>query len=673
DLVTANNASNYVTVLTGRGDGTFGAPVPFAVGPYPSGLVAGDFNGDGELDVATANALGQPVSVGLGLGNGTFAQPDLVASPARSAPLVSDFDGDGRPDVAVLRQDGAILVRFADPGSPGAFEPPVVVNTGPGQAARELSLLTAFGKNYLEVLSADRDTLSTYGYQPGHGIALLASTSIPNGLASHIVTGDLNGDGNDAVVLTLPATGQVMVETPQAYLTGLPPQLIDVGPGPSNAALVDTTGDGRLDIVVTDQFSGDVRVLYNDPAAPFSRQARFRAGTGLTGMALLGNSWEVHALDAPADLVGGPFSGSGGADLVVVNRGANAVALLRNDGEGGFLNPESPPAFLTGDQPAAVVAGRFTAGPDLDLAVLNKGSGDVTIFLGDGHGGFTRGATIPAGNDPTGLAVADLGGDGALDLLIGNAQGDVLMLDGNGDGTFRTYQRLDRHVGLAAADINGDGQTEFVFASQALDQVTVQYDGPGETWQQGRQDGVLSPNQVGLTDLNGDGILDLVVANGGGNDVLVYPGLGDGRFGSARRFFVGTDPVSVTAADLDGDGAPDLVVANKGSNDVSVLFGRGRGGAWTLAPGPRLRAGVGPTATAVADLTGDGVPDILVANGGSDDVYLLPGVGRGFFDDADPVTYQTGADPVRVFVGHFDTGPGLGLVTVNAGSGDVTY
>ena len=90
-----------------------------------------------------------------------------------------------------------------------------------------------------------------------------------------------------------------------------------------------------------------------------------------------------------------------------------------------------------GSQPVAVVAGRFTAGPNLDLAVLNEGSADVTIFLGDGHGGFTQGQTIAAGNDPTGLTTLALGGDGQIDLLIGNAQGDVLFLDGNGDGSKR--------------------------------------------------------------------------------------------------------------------------------------------------------------------------------------------------------------------------------------------
>ena len=70
-------------------------------------------------------------------------------------------------------------------------------------------------------------------------------------------------------------------------------------------------------------------------------------------------------------------------------------------------------------------------------------------------------------------------------------------------------------------------------------------------------------------------LLDAVVANSGSNNVLVYPGVGNGQFGALRSFFAGTNPASTTILDLTGDGIPDLVVPNQGSNDVSILFGQG--------------------------------------------------------------------------------------------------
>ena len=211
--------------------------------------------------------------------------------------------------------------------------------------------------------------------------------------------------------------------------------------------------------------------------------------------------------------------------------------------------------------------------------------------------------TYDAGTDPTGLTVADLTGNGQLDLLVGNAYGDVLILLGNGDGTFRPFEPVKAAIALAVADLTGNGVLDFVFADQSLNQVTVVY---GSTSQSSTNSqvignqatGVLAPGAVKLADMNGDGIPDLIVANSGGNNVLVYPGLGNGQFGppvgGTAGFAVGTDPTGLTVANLNGQ--PDLLVADTGSNDVSVLLGQGSGSSWTMVPGPRVQTDAGPVA-----------------------------------------------------------------------------
>ena len=170
--------------------------------------------------------------------------------------------------------------------------------------------------------------------------------------------------------------------------------------------------------------------------------------------------------------------------------------------------------------------------------------------------------------------------------------------------------------------------------------MSVQYGGRHPVRHRRSLQGLLAPGAVKLADLNGDGIPDLIVANSGSNNVLVYLGQRDGQFGQALNgghgFFAGTNPVGITVADVNGDGQPDLVVANKGSNDVSILLNQPQGNSITFTPGPRLKAGYGPVSTVVKDVTGDGIPDVLVSNSQSNNVMLLPGVGGGFFNDQNP-------------------------------------
>jgi hypothetical protein len=684
DLAVANNDGNTVTVLQGMGDGTFRAATPFAVGSYPLALLAGDFNNDGRQDVATLNGLGQTLSVGLSLGCGAFVDASAGAHPIRSTPLVGDLTGAGLTDVAILAGNGQILVRFADPRAPGLFKPPIVLNPDPAESVRDLTLITVRGRLELAALSARTNAIWFYSYTGGSQFVRAQGPAIPAGLPVQIVAGDLTGDGLQDLVVAVVGrdSGQVAVYLQQPSGDFGPASYqCSVGVSPADLTLANLTGGPGPDIVVTDQYSGEIYVLRHTGTAPFWVALPFRAGTGRYDVDPERTTFAVQSDSAPSILAVVPSS-SGMPELVVLNRGSDQFDVLGSDSQGGLFNPVTSATYAAGTSASALVAGDFTGDGITDLAILDQGSAQVLIYLGDGHGGFVpayvkgpdgKPIGLQAGNAPDGLTLADLTGNGRLDLLVGNANGDVLTLFGNGDGTFQPYQRLDGHVALAAADVDGDGLTEFVVADQAHDQITLLTNQPGGGFEQDRQNGVLSPNAVVMADLTGNGIQDLIVANGGGNDVLVYLGLGDGRYGPAHRFFVGTDPVSITVADLNGDGIPDLLVANRGSNDVSILYGQNRGASWTLTPGPRLRAGAGPVATAVQDVYGNGLPDILVSNSESNNVYLLPGVGGGFFNDKHPVIFATGQDPEQLFVGHFGSGSALDLVTVNRGSNDLTF
>jgi CSLREA domain-containing protein len=675
------------TMLLGNGDGTFAPQVTVTSQNHDWGtaIAAADFIGDGHLDLAIVEFTSSTVSVLLGDGDGTFTDPNQLATTRHATPLVPDLSGDGTADVLVVDSAGNILYRQGIPGQPGSFLPPVTVN--PSNPSRDIAWLPNTSQGpVLASVDAQDDAISFYAYRDGSFVKL--SGSLPTGqFPAQIIAADLNGDGLDDLVVRNAGDGTLTVylgsrfpsaSTGAAHTVDLPvftaAFTLPVGLGVSDVQAVDTTDSGLLDLVVTNKLTGQLGILRNLGGGAFAPLAPYRAGAG-SSVVNPGSTPEVASIDATAGVAAGPISSGGPPSLVTINPGSNTLDVLAGLGGGRFGNPVE----IETASPAKVVrVADFAGNGILDLAVLT--ADDVSIYLGDGKGGFSPPVTYNAGTAATGLTVADILGNGHLDLLVGNIYGDILILVGNGDGTFRPFEPVKHAIALAVADLTGNGVPDFVFADQSLNQVTVQYgtatQRAGNPQVIGNQaTGVLAPGAVKLADLNGDGIPDLIVANSGGNNVLVYPGLGNGQFGppvgGTKGFAVGTDPTGLTVANLNGQ--PDLLVANTGSNDVSVLLGQGSGPNWTMVSGARVQTDAGPVALAVGHLLGPTQTDLAVANSGADNVQIFPGIGGGFFNEQPQAvkTYAVGQAPSSLFLGNF-SGSGLGLATLNAGSNNGT-
>jgi hypothetical protein len=224
----------------------------------------------------------------------------------------------------------------------------------------------------------------------------------------------------------------------------------------------------------------------------------------------------------------------------------------------------------------------------LDIAVANESNisalqehGEISLFFGDGRGGFAPQVILEADSYPADVKSADFNGDGHTDLAVVNWKSrDVSFLFGSGDGTFLPPQNIPYGgvpaYSLAVGDLDGDGRPDVVVAD-VIGVVHILHNDANGTFTPGpRLRAGAGARCVILSDLNGDGRLDIATANTHANTVSVLVAKADG-FADALTIAVGSQPRVVAAADLNGDGRTDLVVTNGGSHDVSVLINTGLG------------------------------------------------------------------------------------------------
>ena len=672
DLVTADSnggGTDDYSIYLGNGNGTFQAPTPFALGGtgYSTAVVTGDFSGDGRTDLAITRISPDNVEVRLSNNDGTFADPSVIDLVRRDTPLVADLNGDGALDVSVVDASGNILYRAGRPGEPDSFAPPVTVN--PGDPSRDIAFITTQFGPTLASVDADDNAVSFFVLR-STGFVLVARLAT-GPLPAQVLSADLDGNGLTDLVVRNAGNGTISVFFANGHGWFEPAVNLQVGLGASDIKVTDLHLDGLLDIVYTDRISGEVGVIENLGGGAFASPVLYRAGPGPYGTTGTADPSPVSSLEGTSSIAAGTFTPGGLPSLVALDPGSNTFALLTGLGDGRLSNP----TYFTTPAPGLVVRAISFNGQGLTgLAVLTADG--LFIYRSNGQGGFLSPTVYDVGFEPNGLTVTDLNHNGNADLLISNPLGDVQVLIGNGDGTFQPVQNLDKQVSLAVYAPNGSAPAAFIFADQLTDQLIVRTVSGVTTVLGNLASGLISPTAVALADLNNNGILDLIVANGGSNNVLVYPGLGNGAFGPALNgghgFFTGTNPMGITVADVNGDGRLDLIIANEGSNDVSILLNVKVGNGFTFEQGPRLQAGVGPVATALVNVPGNGVPDLVIANSSSNNVWLLQGLGNGFFNDQSPTILPVGTNPSAIFAGQFTTGLGQDLVTINSGSNSLT-
>jgi hypothetical protein len=371
------------------------------------------------------------------------------------------------------------------------------------------------------------------------------------------------------------------------------------------------------------------------------------------------NSHNFAAGSRPSSLTLADFSGDGKVDVAVADYGnpsaadAGGVSILFGNGDGSF---QAAIPSLAGKNPINIAAGDFDndGKQDLVLSLMGdrpqNGNGALKILFGNGDGTFTRTADFSAGIAPFSVAVSDFNGDGKLDFAVTDVNSGVYVFLGNGDGSFRQSGPItagNNPVAVTMGDLNGDGIMDLVVPD--LHDPTSPDHG-GVSILLGKGDGSfenpeyykvgLFPTSVVLGDVNGDGKPDVVISSFiasiglAGSRVSVLLGNGDGTFAPDKWVGTGTAehlsvfPLSVAIADFDSDGKPDL--AEVLGPWVTVIRGNGDGTFQVLPPSEPdqrvtmlFQADQGPFQLALQDLDGDGKPDIVVANQGSNSISVM--------------------------------------------------
>ncbi|MGI8820865.1 MAG: FG-GAP repeat domain-containing protein [Chthoniobacterales bacterium] len=351
---------------------------------------------------------------------------------------------------------------------------------------------------------------------PFHGRPDLTLPAVSQ--ATGLTVADVNADGSPDIVLLSGETASVFILLAQtgSEFTVANPIEVPAGASASGVALGDLNEDGNLDIAVSHHDTDEIWIFLGEGDGTFATPDKVRVPV---------TKAHCHAI-AASDL-----NRDQHLDLVLAESNDNCVWVLLGDGKGKFARASNSP-ISTDRHPYVVAVADFDRDQNPDIATPNWFGKSVGVLLGDGKGGFHAAPASPfhGPKDPTALAAGDLTGDGSPDLIVGNNGSRGLQLFiGDGKGSFRAGAELkpaEACYGPTIADLNGDGKLDVISTSTG--------DARSLSYWINRGGGEFSPafsvpcpngaNTLGVADVNRDQLPDLLVGPWERGPVLVWLG-----------------------------------------------------------------------------------------------------------------------------------------------------
>ncbi|CAF1175169.1 unnamed protein product [Rotaria sordida] len=482
DIAVANQGTNEIAVFIAFDYITFTNYTIYIpeILPFPSYIVAGDFNNDHQCDIVVANSNTNNIGIYLGYGNGTFGKQISHSTGPLSAPIsiaVDDFNNDSQLDIVVANSGTNNIGIFLGDGS-GSFGSQITYETGNSSSPVSVAIGDFNKDNISDIVVANRDT-DNIGIFLGYGNGTFA--------------------------------GQISYAMP----TGSSPVWVTVN---------DFNNDHILDIVVANINANNIGILFGYSNGTFKNVISYSTGNN----------------SSPCSVAVGDFNKDSWMDIVVANRNEFTIAIYFGSSNGVLELEFKSERFVTpwrfstgnGSLPSSVAVGDFNDDHQIDIAVANSGTNNIGILLGRGGGTFNQQKTYSIGKNsgPVSITVGYINNDNQLDIAVANSNSNTIcILFGYKNESFAVITTYSTGISSAPSsiisdDLNKDNHTDIVVITSGTNKILVFLGMGNGTLLSPKSYSIdynAHPQSVAIGDLNNDNLLDVVVANFGADYVEI--------------------------------------------------------------------------------------------------------------------------------------------------------